>query len=242
MGEDNGIFSQKYRLPFYECDYKKRMKLSAILKYTAEIAGLDYTLKGYGHEILWEKQMVFLLSRISFKIFRYPTQQDILDVSTYECGKAGALFKRGVDIKDEKGNILISYLSGWILANPTTRKIYRPDHFPFNMPQLMDRPCYALPLRKIPHNNLLKCGSKTITVSDLDCNGHVYNANYADMCSDVLPTDVYEKSIDNFRINYINEAMLGETIEFYTEQTKLRIVIVGRVGEKQCFEAEYILK
>lgn len=242
MTENEADFTRQYRIPFYECDYTKRMKISAILKYTAEIAGLDYTLKGFGHEVLWEKEMVFLLSRISFKVIRYPMQQEIVNVTTWECGKTGALFNRGVDITTPDGEKLISYISGWILANPITRKIYRPSHFGFNMIQDMKRPIEALPISKVTGQNLTLIGKKVVTVSDLDCNGHVYNANYADMVGDVISQQCYEKNVENYRINYINEAKLGETIEIFAEEKNNILSIIGKVNEKTCFEVEYLFK
>ena len=242
MTENEALFTQKYRIPFYECDYTKRMKISAILKYAAEIAGLDYTLKGFGHEELWEKQMVFLLSRISFKVLRYPTQQEIINVTTWECGKTGALFNRGVDFTTPDWEKLISYISGWVLVNPITRKMYRPSHFDFDMPQNLDREIECLPISKITSKNLTPIGKKIVTVSDLDCNGHVYNANYADMVSDVISKQSYEKDVENYRINYINEAKIGETIELFQEEKSNILTIIGKVGQKICFEVEYILK
>lgn len=243
MTEKKTEFTKQYRIPFYECDYTKRMKISAILKYAAEIAGLDYTLKGFGHEELWEKQMVFLLSRISMKINRYPTQQEIVNVTTWECGKKGALFNRGVDFTTPDGEKLVSYISGWVLANPITRKIYRPSHFDFNMPQNMEKPIEALPISKIAPKNIELIGKKVIMRSDLDCNGHVYNANYADMVGDLISKENYERDVENYRINYINEAKLGETIEFYKENKSNNILaIIGKIQEKVCFEVEYIFK
>lgn len=242
MTECNAEFTQKYRIPFYECDYTRRIKMSAILKYAAEIAGLAYTLKGFGHEELWEKQMVFLLSRISYKVIRYPTEQEIVNVTTWECGKTGALFNRGVDFITLDGEKLISYISGWVLVNPTTRKMYRPSHFDFNMPQDMEKPIEALAIGKIISQNLTVIGKKIVTVSNLDCNGHVYNANYADMVADVISRHNYEKDVENYRINYINEAKLGETIDIYEEEKGKILTVIGKVEEKICFEVEYLFK
>ena len=242
MTENKAEFTEVYRIPFYECDYTKRMKMSAILKYAAEIAGLDYTLKGFGHEVLWEQQMVFLLSRISFKVLRYPTQQEIINVTTWECGKTGALFNRGVDFTTPYGEKLISYISGWILANPITRKIYRPSHYDFNMPQDVTRPIEALPIGKIISEKLEYIGEKIVTVSDLDCNGHVYNANYADMVGDFILKQDYEREVLNYRINYINEAKIGEKISLFQQKSKNKSIIIGKVDKKPCFEVEYTFK
>ena len=59
--QKDGIFNYNIYLHFYDCDPKEQAKLSTILKYAADIAGIDYTLKGYSHQYLWDNGMVFLL-------------------------------------------------------------------------------------------------------------------------------------------------------------------------------------
>ncbi len=238
---DISVTNDSSKLCFYDCDYKKRMKISAILKVTAEIAGKDYTDKGLGHEFLWENGYVFLLSRISVHINQYPTEPQIVGSSTWECGKKGAMFLRGYDIKVD-GDVYVDGESGWIVVNPETRKIIRPASFPWQMPQTMDRPINALPIEKITMENEERAGEYKVQISDLDANGHVYNANYADIAMNFLPIDWYEKDVENFRINFVNEAKLGDTIEIFRELTDTDARIVGKLPDRVCFETEFIYK
>ncbi len=240
--ENKAICTVEERVNFYGCDYKGRMKISTMLEIAAELAGYDYTKKGYGHQELLDKQMVFLLSRISLKINHYPTSQNTLKNSTWECGKQGALFLRGTEMVFESGEIAVSMKSGWVLANPVTRSIYKPSVYNFNMPQLLDKEITANDLTKISSNNLKLVGNRQVRISDLDENGHVYNARYADMASDVMTQEVFEKDVDNFRINYINEARLGDTIDLYADITDSGAVIIGMVLETICFQTEFIFK
>lgn len=230
------------RVKFYECDYMGRMKISTMLKIAAELAGYDYTLKGYGHEILWEQKMVFLLSRISLRINRYPKSQEEMIDSTWECGKKGALFLRGTQMLFENGETAVSMKSGWVLANPITRSIYKPSVYAFNMPQLLDKEILSNDIGKIAYDNLTLVGTRQVRISDLDENGHVYNANYADMAGDVMAKEDYERDVDNFRINYVNEAKLGDIIDLYSEKSENREVIIGMIGDTVCFQTEYIFK
>ena len=85
---------ERKRVAFYECDYKERFRLSEVLRLSAEIAGRDYTDKGLSHEYLWQHGMVFLVSKVSFKIYKYPTSQQKLISSTWESGKKGAMLKK----------------------------------------------------------------------------------------------------------------------------------------------------
>jgi acyl-ACP thioesterase len=95
------------------------------LKLSAEIAGHDYTQKGLSHEFLWENQMVFLVSKVSFHINEYPKNQDQIISSTWEKGKKGAMFLRGFEIKSPDGKVYIEGTAGWILVNPETRHIIK---------------------------------------------------------------------------------------------------------------------
>ncbi|MEG0615526.1 MAG: thioesterase, partial [Oscillospiraceae bacterium] len=92
------VTTDSFELPFYDCDYVKRAKISTILKITAQIAGKDYTDRGLGHRFLWDEGYVFLLSRISIHIHRYPVEPEKLVTSTWESGRSGAMFMRGYDV------------------------------------------------------------------------------------------------------------------------------------------------
>lgn len=233
---------ERKRVAFYECDYKERFRLSEVLRLSAEIAGRDYTDKGLSHEYLWQHGMVFLVSKVSFKIYKYPTSQQKLISSTWESGKKGAMFMRGFEIKSEDGERLVAGDAGWVLANPETRRIIRPSSFPYSMPQIRNRESGALPIAKIAMENSEKLGEYQVRISDIDGNGHLYNANYADIAVNFLPIEFYGKDVDNFRIDFISEAKLGDVIEIYGEILEDKAVVMGTVEGKKCFECEFISK
>ena len=234
------ICTERNKIAFYDCDYKARIKMSTILKLAAEVAGQDYTERGLGHRFLWDNGYVFLVSRMSVNIHRYPTQKEYLDVKTWECGKQGAMFLRGYDFVDEKGEVCIEAISGWIVVNPISRKIYRPSQFPWLMLQFDDKIPDTIPMGKIEGESFIKIGEHIVRIPDLDANGHLYNAFYADIAVEFMPTEIYERDLRNFRINFVNEAKLGDTIELFLEDTKEKVVVFGTVDGKKCFECEYI--
>ncbi|NLP25916.1 MAG: hypothetical protein GX365_01015 [Clostridiales bacterium] len=246
MGEIITNISETFdskRVYFYECDYKNRLKLSEILKLSAELAGHDYTEKGLSHEFLWENGMVFLVSKVSFHIFEYPKNQDKLLSSTWEKGKRGAMFLRGFEIRGAGGGRkYVEGTAGWVLVNPKTRHIIKPKNFPYNMPQIMDRECKALDIGKISSKNLNVLGKREVRLSDLDGNGHVYNGNYADMAVDVISQQLFEQNVENFRINFISEAILGDIIDIYGEIEENKVILIGKICDKPCFETEIIFR
>lgn len=228
------------RVYFYECDYLGRLKISEVLKLTAELAGYDYTNKGFSHEFLWERGMVFLVNKVSFRIFKYPVNQQKLVSSTWEEETKGAVFPRSFQIKDENGELLIQGITSWILVDPQSRKIIKPTKFNFNMPKINDRVCPAVSAGKIKYNDMRSCASRMVRITDLDSNGHVYNSVYADIASDILSESDYARKVQNFRINYINEAHLNDEICLFRSDEPDRIVVTGKINDKTCFESEFL--
>lgn len=234
--------TDRKKVCFYECDYKKRFKISEILKLTSELAGDDFTRRGYSYDFLMENNMVFLLSRVSFHIFEYPVDQQVIISSTWAADIKGAIFNRNYEIKDKTGNILIQGTSGWILVEPQTRHIIKPSDFKYSFEKITDRECSAVPNGKIRPGVLSFAGKREIRISDLDANGHVYNAVYADIAIDFLDLDCYNMDIENFRINYITEAKLGSIIDIYISYEGKKAFVIGQIDEKTCFETEFIYK
>jgi acyl-ACP thioesterase len=216
-----------------------RYKLSSALKTASEIAGFDYVLKGFSHDFLLSKDMLFLVSQVSLKILSFPYDQQGFTVSTWENGKKGALFLRGFEMLDENDEMLIQGLTGWVLINPKTHRIYRPIEFPYPQQQL-NEVFECVPLGKILYSNLVKLGERQVRYSDIDPNNHVNNAIYADIAVDVLPEEYLTCDLENFRIIYCNQALLGDKIDLFGEKSENKYVIVGFIGDKLCFETEFI--
>lgn len=212
----DGVFYRNFYLHFYDCDPKEQAKLSTILKYAAEIAGIDYTSRGYGHQYLWEKGMAFLLSRSNFRIHRMPHADDEILASTWEQGIKGSQFLRDFEFFDKDGALLVSASTTWLLVDPVSRKILRPSAFIGEMPQTPDRlpDCEPAGKLRMPEERE-PLGKRKIRYSDLDGNGHVYNGVYGDIVSDFLPTELMRHQIAEFRINYQTEAVLGEELDIY---------------------------
>ncbi|GHU52559.1 acyl-ACP thioesterase [Clostridia bacterium] len=226
------------KVMFSDCDQKGRYKLSSALKVASEIAGFDYTVKGYSHEFLLSKDMLFLVSKVSLKIFTFLQAYQNYKIRTWENGKKGVLFVRGFEILDENGELMIQGISGWALINPRSGKVYKPIEFPYPQEQLNET-FECKPLGKIQHSELTQLGERTVRYSDLDQNNHVNNAVYSDIAVDVLPNKYYDETLDNFRVTYHTAAILGDTITLFGAETEDGYVVVGYINEKACFETEF---
>lgn len=215
----DGYFCEVRRLMFSDCDYTKNIKLSSILRFTAEIAGADLYERGISHQHLWDNNMVFLLSRIAVNIDKFPRDKETIEIATWENNQRGATFNRGFKIRDKDGNVNIDAMSAWVLVNPQTRHILRPSAYPYKF-NYKKRDVKAKIRGKLPMDGAQIAGGREIFYSDIDANGHVYNAVYADIACDFAPQEVFDREWKSFQINFIAEAKKGDVLKIHTKMDK----------------------
>jgi medium-chain acyl-[acyl-carrier-protein] hydrolase len=238
--EDN-VYCRELELAFYDCDLHKKAKLSTIMKYIADTAGKDYTDRGLSHDVLLKNNQVFLLSRASIHIERVPEYNETITVKTWERGIGGPYFFRDYEILDHSAGKCVLATSAWVLVDPGTRQIQRPSKFAHHqVPDLkMIEGCRSCERIKVP-DNMSFLGNRKIMFSDIDGNGHVYNANYVSIALDYLPYEKQIEDLSDFSINFIKEAKLGEVMDLYSsfDIEPNRTVIIGKNGDSICFECE----
>ena len=180
----------------------------------AAFAGYDYDARGLDHEKLYAMREVFLLSRIAMRIHRCPVAREVLDISTWENGARGAHMQRVYELADQSGEVCVSIRSEWILVDPETRRIMRPETFTAKKLGVCNKPIDCPEPKKVmlPKEGLEDLGSRVIRWSDLDGNGHVYSGNYGDIVWDHLPPDLRDRTPSAFYINYSREATLDQEL------------------------------
>lgn len=233
------IFQKTVEIRFYDCDSQKRAKISTINKLLADIAGVAYGATGMTHQWLWDHGYVFLLSKVSIRFDRMPKADETITVSTWERGNKRASFLRDFEIHDAKGQKLIDARTEWVLVNPESRQIIRPASFEGPRAILTEKQADTPDCKRLKFSEGDLVGNRLIRYSDLDGNGHVYNAVYADIAIDVLPSALWEKKLRFYQINFIHEAKLGDTLSLFTAVDENTATVKGCVGEKDSFICEF---
>lgn len=236
---EGDLYCRQEELGFWDCDRNKRMRVASMLSKMATFAGYDYDARGFTHEKLLAMREVFLLSRVALHIHACPCSRDVLTISTWENGAKGAHLQRVFEMADQTGQLCVSAKSDWILVDPETRKILRPNSFtakPLGVcPKEID--CPAPRKIVLPKEGLDDLGSRTIVWSDLDGNGHLYSANYGDIFWDALPADLQQRIPREFYINYNREATLGDTLRLVGFREGDQYLMEGLGAEGPCFTA-----
>jgi acyl-ACP thioesterase len=136
---------------------------------------------------------------------------------------------------DEDGNLLAEEESGWLYVEIDTRKIVRPRDFPWLCPTI-DRTT-DIHIGKLRVADGKRVAEHSVTYSDMDANGHLYNATYGDIITDALSQAEYEKDISEIYINYVHETKYGDVLHIFRENEADGILLTGKVGDAVCFES-----
>jgi medium-chain acyl-[acyl-carrier-protein] hydrolase len=234
------IYRKEIVVPFFDVDYRKRMKVSVILREFSQIAGEDYATRGMTHHFLASHGGMFLVSRIACRILRYPIHEQRLVVSTWEPERRGPQFIRSYDMKDGDGNLLAEAESGWLYVEVETKRITRPRDFPWPCP-LIDKGT-GIHISKLKIAEGPRVSEHTVAYSDMDANGHLYNATYGDLITNALPHAEYERDVSEIRINYVREAKHGDLVAIFREDTDDGVLLTGKVENAVCFESKLVFR
>ena len=233
-------WSRTETVRFSDCDCNGAVRISALMRMLAELATEDYAARGFSRTFLLENGMAFLLAGESLRFHRRPQSGETLRLQTWERQVKGPRYLRDFAVWNEAGELLVSAATTWILVNPETRQIYRRAPIDFAAELHPETAADTLPVeRPEPLGEVVPVGERIVRFSDLDGNGHLNHAVYADIALDALRPEEAGGSITDFRISYHAEATLGEPVTLYRGETDGGILLVGEKSDKtRCFSCE----
>lgn len=226
----------------YQCDVNNRMKISAAMQQMQQAASEQLERLGLPYEKLLEEEMVFLLSKICIKVHRMPVLGEHVLTGTAPVRTQGARFVREFVIDAPGGDRLLSAVSLWLLLNPNTRKVLRPQSFPYALPfrnSVVEKVIGNVTLPKPADGEEGLRTEMAVRYSHIDCNHHVNNSVYGDFVCDALPYgELVEKGLDTLVISFLSEARWGETLALTTLGLSAGSYHISGVKEdRPCFEA-----
>jgi acyl-ACP thioesterase len=210
------VWRETVRLNWRDVDFRNRLRPAALLSMMQEAAGHDAARLGFGHDQIAPLGIAWVLARVSLEMKHWPGWDEELVVETWSRGAESLYGLRDFRFLDAAGNELGGASSVWLLINAAGRRPVRPD--------ILGRPLPGEPARQaLPGNPgklaaqapLAAIGDHRIAYADLDHYRHVNNASYVAMAMDCLPLDFLAVStLVSLQVNYIAEALGGETLEF----------------------------
>lgn len=244
------LYKKQFQVDYGDSDYYKKLKLSSMFNYFQDISILHSDNIGVGiGQIQKDFNVTWVMIRIMLKIDRFPNWGEAVTVETWPIKPKRLEFERDYMIKDQQGNVLVRAISSWVIMDVDQREIRRSDLLNSNIPYYPDKRALDNRLGKLkPNGNLEFVYTKKIGYSDIDMNGHLNNSKYIDYITDCFSIETHEKyAIDTVQVNYIGEALAGDTISFYRdisllEQKQIYVEGVDEINEKAYFKACITIK
>lgn len=239
--DENMVFHKETKLSFSQCNQFQKLKLSELLAITSNAAVEDFNERGLSWQFLKERDFAILVSRLALRIHKMPEANDIISINTWEEAPNGLQLFRKYEILSQNKEKLVTGISSWLVVNPATRRIIKPEMFNLRKTPDFSTPPDSLFCGKIPQEeNAALIEERKVRISDLDGNGHVNNSRYADYITDCLPETLQDKPVKDFCINYAKEAKAGQILQLFGAENKIEntFTLIGRQDQNICFESK----
>ena len=248
-------WQEEYNIHYYYTDYKGRLKPSYITRYMHETANKSMKNFGFSSEFLFQKNLAFILSKISFKYYVPIFEDDVIKVQTWALPPKTTVFQRNYRIyKNEE--VAVEAASAWALINIKEKNLVRPESFHYMTSEMLDSEEISFQVQKrlkMPEN-MTYLTDYVIKYSDIDHNLHMNNSVYIDLICDCI----YNQSekineganqkidcINSIEISYNSEAVFGDTLEIVKGMTSSEstnseehyIKAVNKSNGLTCFES-----
>ncbi|MCH5272700.1 MAG: acyl-[acyl-carrier-protein] thioesterase [Lachnospiraceae bacterium] len=203
------MYSFSTRVRYSEVDASLRLSYPSILNYFQDCSIFHSEDLDIGLQFLKERHRVWLMNFWQIQIVRFPQLGEVLRVNTWPYDFKNMFGYRNFTLTDQENTVIAAANSVWIYTDTDTGRPTRltPEeaaHYPIEPAYPMEYTSrkIAVPAEWTPAAPI------SVTVSHIDSNHHVNNAQYAAMASALLPCSDYR----NLRIEYKKAAQLGDTI------------------------------
>jgi len=205
--------SKEFTISSYDLNPRGQARLTSMANYFQEMAYHHANQLGFGFNDMNKRQTMWVLSRMRIRIDQYPVWDDRVSVETWHKGMNRLFGLRDFRVRDNTGKILGLASSAWLILDSQTRRPVRPESDVLHE-GLGSESVFEENLDKIHlPEQMTEMAQRKVLFSDLDIVGHVNNVKYMEWCIDAWMSN---KSIDleirNMEINFMHEAMLGDSI------------------------------
>ena len=231
-------YCEKTLLLSRDCDLGGLWKPSAILTAMQETAGMHSHILGCGRETLVQKGVVWVLTRCEVQMEKEARMGSRLSIETFPMPLRRWFFPRYFVFRDEEGAQVGAAGTLWVLFDLEKRCMVAPGDVAGAIPDNSDlTPPLGVPGPVPRLTGETAASARTPVYSELDVNGHVNNARYADWLCDALGLEVMrEYRVKTMRLSYAAEIRPGQAMELRLTRDGLAYHLTGSHEGKTHFE------
>ena len=209
----------KYTVEPEYVDFTSRASVSSMFNLILHAAGRDAHRRGFGIDVLAEKNYGWVLSRMCFELDYMPAEYDEYTLHTWIGGYNRLASTRNFTLTDKDGREFGRAVSQWCMLDFDTR-------MPLDMGTLakvhegtiVDAPSPCDAPKRIGAISSEPIAERRVAYSDIDFNRHMNTMRYIDFAFDSLPIEVPEKlSAMRMDLNFMKEALYGDTLSLASE-------------------------
>ena len=232
-------YCEKTLLLSRDCDLGCLWRPSAILTAMQETAGMHSHILGCGRETLVQKGVVWVLTRCEVQMEKEARMGSRLSIETFPMPLRRWFFPRYFVFRDDAGAQVGAAGTLWVLFDLEKRCMVAPGDVAGAIPDNSDlTPPLGVPgpVPRLTTGGTLE-SARTPVYSELDVNGHVNNARYADWLCDALGLEVMrEYRVKTMRLSYAAEIRPGQAMELRLTRDGLAYHLTGSHEGKTHFE------
>ncbi len=232
-------YCEKTLLLSRDCDLGCLWRPSAILTAMQETAGMHSHILGCGRETLVQKGVVWVLTRCEVQMEKEARMGSRLSIETFPMPLRRWFFPRYFVFRDDAGAQVGAAGTLWVLFDLEKRCMVAPGDVAGAIPDNSDlTPPLGVPgpVPRLTTGGTLE-SARTPVYSELDVNGHVNNARYADWLCDALGLEIMrEYRVKTMRLSYAAEIRPGQAMELRLTRDGLAYHLTGSHEGKTHFE------
>ena len=223
-------YCEKTLLLSRDCDLGCLWRPSAILTAMQETAGMHSHILGCGRETLVQKGVVWVLTRCEVQMEKEARMGSRLSIETFPMPLRRWFFPRYFVFRDEEGAQVGAAGTLWVLFDLEKRCMVAPGDVAGAIPDNSDlTPPLGVPGPVPRLTGETAASARTPVYSELDVNGHVNNARYADWLCDALGLETMrEYRVKTMRLSYAAEIRPGQSMELRLVRDGLAYHLTGK--------------
>ena len=223
----------------YDVGADGELRLSALQRYFQQAARVDCDSFGATYDVLRQKGVAFILSKIRYDIDSMPKCDTEAVLKTYSEKVDGVIFTRCFELLQD-GKTVVAGSSEWAMINFIKRMPVRSSVLDMPFEQHHTGKAYVFP-RRFDTSGTKTVGTRPVYYSDIDQNEHLNNCRYTDIAIDFLPANM-QKAPKSATMIYTSECRQGDMLEICTDVNGATAVcqIKNLANGKSSFEAEFV--
>ncbi len=208
------VWEEIFEVKSYEVDNQGYLKIYSLFNYLQETAGNHAQHLGWGYEAMIERNLFWVLARVSVEIKQLPKWRDKIRVTTSPKGVEKIFGIRDFLVSDEAGNTLISVSTGWLIIDAKTFKAQNVAPIVANIPINEGRSALKLNFEKIhAFSESVYEYQRKVSYNEIDVNNHVNNARYIEWIMDCFESNFIENhKVKHILVSYVGEAKYGDLV------------------------------